>query len=160
VSEAWVVNASPLILFARVDRLDLIELLTPGIAVPDAVITEIRAGQHKDSTAAKALEWAQQYRVQDFPLIASVEHWDLGPGESHVIAHCIGRPRWAVLDDLAARRCAAAHSVPTIGTLGVVLRAKTNQQIDSARPLVEALRMAGMFLDDRFMNDALAQVGE
>lgn len=86
MSEAWVVNASPLILLARIDRLDLIERLAPGIAVPDAVITEIRAGQHKDSTAAKALEWAQQYRVQDFPLIASVEHWDLGPGESHVIA--------------------------------------------------------------------------
>lgn len=121
-----------------------------------AVITEIRAGHHKDSTAQRAIAWAQTYRVQDLPLAASVEHWDLGAGESQVIAHSIGRARWAVLDDLAARRCAAAHDIRTIGTLGIVLRAKTNQYIDRARPLVEALRAAGMFLDDRFMNDALA----
>jgi hypothetical protein len=38
VSEAWVVNASPLILFSRIDRLDLIERLAPGILVPNAVI--------------------------------------------------------------------------------------------------------------------------
>ena len=44
----------PLILLDRVNRLDLIERLAPGVAVPDAVITEIRAGQHKDSTAARA----------------------------------------------------------------------------------------------------------
>ena len=160
MSEAWVVDASPLILLARVDRLDLIERLAHGIAVPAAVIAEVGAGQHKDPTAAKAIEWAEKYRSQDSPLIASVEHWDLGPGEAHVIAHCIGRPRWAVLDDLVARRCAAAHDVRTIGTLGVILRARTTQQIESARPLIEALRAAGIFLDDKFMNEALALVGE
>jgi predicted nucleic acid-binding protein len=57
VSEAWVVNASPLILFSRIGRLDLIERLAPTILVPNAVIEEIRAGQHKDPTAAAALEW-------------------------------------------------------------------------------------------------------
>lgn len=160
MSEAWVVNASPLILLTRINRLDLIERLATGVAVPDAVITEVRTGHHKDSTAGRALEWAQTYRVPDLPLAASVEHWDLGAGESQVIAHCISQPRWAVLDDLAARRCAAAHGIQTIGTLGIVLRAKARRQIDLARPLVEALRAAGMFLDDRFMNDALAQVGE
>jgi predicted nucleic acid-binding protein len=160
VSEAWVVNASPLILLTRVNRLDLIERLAPGVAVPDAVITEVGAGLHKDSTASRAIAWAQAYRVQDLPLVASIEHWDLGAGESQVVAHCIGRPRWAVLLDLAARRCAAAHGIQTVGTLGIVLRAKAIQQIDAARPLVEALRAAGMFLDDRVMKDALAQVGE
>lgn len=159
MSEVWVVNASPLILLARVDRLDLIQHLASGVAVPDAVITEIRAGEHKDSTAASAFTW-EQHRVEDTPLIAEVEHWDLGSGESQVIAQCIGRSRWAVLDDLAARRCAAAHSVPTIGTLGIVLRAKKSLQIENARPLVEALRAAGMFLDDALMNQALARVGE
>jgi predicted nucleic acid-binding protein len=160
VSEAWVVNASPLILLARIDRLDVLTRVAPGIAVPDAVIAEIRAGRQKDSTAVTALEWAEQYRAEDSPLIASIEHWDLGLGEAQVIAHCISRPRWAVLDDLAARRCAAAHKVQTIGTLGVILRAKENQHIEQARPVVEALRAAGMFLDDTFMNDALGRIGE
>lgn len=52
MSEEWVVNASPLILFSRIDRLDLIEDVAPAILVPNAVIEEVRAGQHKDRTAA------------------------------------------------------------------------------------------------------------
>ena len=62
MSEAWVVNASPLILFSRIDRLDLIERLAPAILIPNAVIEEVRAGQQKDRTAATALEWAERYR--------------------------------------------------------------------------------------------------
>ena len=160
MSEVWVVNASPLILLARVDRLDLIERLTPGVAVPDAVISEIRAGLHKDATASRALAWALPYHVPDVPLLPGIEHWDLGADESQVIALCIGRPRWAILDDLAARRCAAAHDVAVVGTLGVVLRAKKSRHIEHARPVVEALRAAGMFMDNAFMNDALSRVGE
>jgi predicted nucleic acid-binding protein len=34
VSEAWVINASHLILFARIGRLDLFERLAPKIIVP------------------------------------------------------------------------------------------------------------------------------
>jgi predicted nucleic acid-binding protein len=113
VSEAWVVNASPLILFSRIARLDLIERLAPAILVPDAVIEEVRVGEHKDRTAATA-----------------------------------------------ARRCAVAHHVSVIGTLGVVLRSKTNHQIENARPLVEELIAAGMFLDDEFVDRVLASIGE
>jgi hypothetical protein len=86
VSEAWVVNASPLILFSRIGRLDLIERLAPTILIPNAVIDEVRAGQSKDLTATAALEWAAQYRVDDATVAASIEHWDLGAGESQVIA--------------------------------------------------------------------------
>ena len=86
MSEAWVVDASPLILFARIGRLDLIERLAPTILIPNAVTQEVRAGQQKDRTAATALGWAEQYRVNDMKLMASIEHWDLGPGESQVIS--------------------------------------------------------------------------
>ena len=160
MSEAWVVNASPLILFARVGRLDLIERLAPTIMIPNAVLQEVRAGQQRDPTAATALGWAERYRVEDIFIVASIEHWDLGLGESQVIAHSVGGSRWAVLDDRAARRCAVAHGTPIIGSLGVVLRSKNSGQIDKARPLVKELVGAGMFLDDEFADRALASVGE
>jgi predicted nucleic acid-binding protein len=160
VSEAWVVNASPLILFSRIARLDLIERLAPAILIPNAVIEEVCAGQHKDRTAATALEWAGRYRVEDIAVVTSVEHWDLGLGECQVIAHCIGGSSWAVLDDRAARRCAAAHNVPVIGTLGIVLRLKETRLIERARPLVSELVAAEMFLDDDFVDGVLASVRE
>lgn len=79
MSEAWVVNASPLILFSRIARLDLIEGVAPKILIPNAVIDEVRAGQDKDPMATAALEWAAKYRVEDVGVNASIEHWDLGP---------------------------------------------------------------------------------
>ena len=160
MSEAWVVNASPLILFSRIGRLDLIERLAPTILIPNAVIEEVRAGQDKDPTATVALEWAARNRADDIDVAASIEHWDLGLGEAQVIAHCLSGSRWEVLDDRAARRCALVHGVPVIGTLGVVLRAKRTRQIESARSLVQELIAAGMFLDDEFVEAGLASMDE
>ena len=73
MSEAWVVNASPLILFSRIGRLDLIERLAPAILIPNAVIEEVRAGQQKDRSAATALKWAERYRVDNVTVVASIE---------------------------------------------------------------------------------------
>ncbi|MEQ1910476.1 MAG: DUF3368 domain-containing protein [Vicinamibacterales bacterium] len=160
MSEAWVVNASPLILFARISRLDLIEGLAPTILVPSAVIEEVLAGQDKDRTASAALEWAERYRVENVTVVPSIEHWDLGSGESQVIAHSLGTSRRAVLDDRAARRCAVARGVPAIGSLGVVLRSKNHGHIDHARPLIEDLIEAGMFIDSRLLEVAFESVGE
>ena len=97
---------------------------------------------------------------REIVVATSIEHWDLGLGESQVIAHCVGGSRWAVLDDRASRRCAIAHNVVVIGTPGVVLRSKTNHQIENARPLVKELIAAGMFLDDEFVDRVLASIGE
>ena len=160
MNEAWVVNASPIILFSRIDRLDLVERLAPALLVPNAVIEEVRAGQDKDRTAAVALEWAHGHAVEDVTVVASIEHWDLGIGESQVIAHCLAGQRWAVLDDRAARRCAQGHSIPVIGSLGMVLRSKMRGHINRARPLIADLMGAGMFLDDRLVARALEAVGE
>jgi predicted nucleic acid-binding protein len=46
------------------------------------------------------------------------------------------------------------------GTLGVVVAAKMHGLITAARPVVEQLRLEGMYLSDQVMNQALAQVGE
>jgi predicted nucleic acid-binding protein len=110
--------------------------------------------------SAAAPDQAQRYRVEDVSVAASIEHWDLVCGESQVIAHSLGAPRWAVLDDRAARRCADARGVPVIGTLGVVLRSKKNREVESARLLVQELIAAGMFLDDDFVRRVLKSVGE
>lgn len=160
MTEAWVANASPLILLGRIGRLDLMERLAPEIIVPDAVIAEIRAGEVKDATAITALRWAESRRVADAIVPASVERWDLGSGESQVIAHGLVGTRWAVLDDLAARRCATAHGITVIGTLGIVLRSKQRGSIDRAEPWITKLINAGMFVDRELLDRILAIAGE
>jgi predicted nucleic acid-binding protein len=66
----------------------------------------------------------------------------------------------AILDDLAARRCAATFNIPVRGTLGLALIAKQRGRIPSARQVLEQLRQGGMYLSDHVMDEALARVGE
>jgi predicted nucleic acid-binding protein len=106
------------------------------------------------------LAWAAERQVPDTTVPVAVEHWDLGPGESQVIAHGLGGLRWVVLDDLAARRCAASHGLAVIGSLGVVLRSKQRGLLDEARPWVTKLIEAGMFVDVKLLDVALDSVGE
>jgi hypothetical protein len=78
VSEAWVANVSPVILFARIGRLNLFEGLAPTCLIPNGVLEKVRGGQEKDRTAAAASKWAEKYHVGTIPVLASIEHWSLG----------------------------------------------------------------------------------
>jgi len=66
----------------------------------------------------------------------------------------------AVLDDLAARRCASALAIPTRGTVGIVLLAKARGLIPSARYEIEALQRVGFYLSPGLLAAALDLAGE
>ena len=158
--DAWVLNASPVILYARIGRLDIMERLAPGLIVPVAVLNEINAGTRKDSTAKDAVIWASRFERSDIPVPSTVERWDLGAGESQVISFCMQGKRWAVLDDRMARRCISAHGLQMIGSLGMILRAKRLGLIEAARPWVYKLSEQGMFMDAKLVERSLSAVGE
>lgn len=160
MTEAWVINASPLILYARIDRLDLIERLAPGIILSEKVIEEVWDGAHIDSTANAALNWAAKYRQPNIPIPASVAHWDLGAGESQVISYCLQGAHWGVLDDQMARRCISTHGLLMIGSLGIILRAKMCGLVEEARPWVSKLRAANMYVTDELVERSLSAIGE
>lgn len=154
------IDASPLILFSRIGRLDLIERLAPAVLVPDMVIAEVYSGADKDQAASGAVAWARRFRASDIALPPSVERWNLGAGESQVIGRCLQGRRWAVLDDQMARRCVRSLGLVMIGSLGITLRAKERGLIDAARPWVRRLVEEGMFADDELLERSLAAVGE
>jgi predicted nucleic acid-binding protein len=161
LAERPAVNASPLIYLARADLLSFLQLAGPEIVVPGPVAEEIRAGGG-ENPAARALEstpWLKVVAVASVP--ATIQGWDLGEGESSVLAWAHASPgTLAILDDLAARRCAATLRIPVRGTLGLVLVAKQRGRIPAARPVLEAMRASGMYLSDSVLNRALALVGE
>lgn len=97
--------------------------------VPAAVAEEIQRRGPQDP-AARAIATTPWLKVVPTPMPTdSVRAWDLGQGETSVLAWAIAHPgSVAILDDLAARRCAKAHSIPQIGTLGIVLRAKRKRK--------------------------------
>ena len=157
--QVWVINASPLILLGKLGHINLLEGLANQVRVPDAVYAEVAAGRD-DAGADASLIWAQTRRVRDLEVPASILGWDLGAGESQVLAHCLAGGHLAVLDDGEARAAAKVHSVPLVGTLGVILRARQAGLISAARPLVERLLDSGSYLAADLVRQALAKVGE
>ena len=56
------------------------------------------------------------------PVPESLSHWRLDPGEEAVLAVALGSPGCeVVIDDRAGRRCAEAHRIPCLGTVGLVI---------------------------------------
>nr|WP_199326331.1 DUF3368 domain-containing protein [Nostoc parmelioides] len=155
------INTSPLIFLTKGGEVNLLRLISPSIIVPSAVATEIREYGETDVTAV-ALNNTDWLVVQETPPVPNVIlNWDLGLGESAVLTWGYTNPGTEViLDDLAARRCAATLGIPVRGTLGIVITAKQRGVIPAARPVLEQLRLCGMYLSDRVINQALALVGE
>jgi len=162
VTEHAIVNASPIIYLSRSGHLDLLRHAASRVVVPDAVVREIERRGAADPTVralAANRDWLEVVSVPALP--PSLLAWDLGAGETSVLAWAVERAgSVAVVDDLAARRCAKVLGIPLLGTLGLVLRAKRRGDVTHARPIVLRLRETGMYLSESVLDAALALVGE
>ena len=163
ISEATkpAINTSPLIFLTKGGYLDLLQIVSPEIIVPQAVETEIQAYGETDITATAIAKTSWLVVTETPPVPAIIQAWDLGAGESAVLTWAYGNPAVEVIiDDLAARRCATALGISVRGTLGIVLIAKQQGIIPYARPVIEKLRLCGMYLSDKVINQALLLVNE
>ncbi len=110
-----VVNASPRTPPGAAGLTDLLQLAGQPLLVPQAVVEEIETYGLAHPTAAilRHLDWLTIVESQPIPSI--IERWDLGLGESSVLAWAHTHSGTvAVLDDLPARWCADALGIPTV----------------------------------------------
>jgi predicted nucleic acid-binding protein len=159
--DVLIVNASPLIFLGKAGRIELLRTIgATRILVPETVFEEVAHCGHTD-VAARALlgsDWIERTPAPVAP--TSVIEWDLGAGESSVIATALRHPESsAVIDDLCGRRCAHALGVDVIGTLGVVIAAHRRGAIENPREVLLELRATGMWLSDAVIARALQLAG-
>lgn len=160
--KTWIVNASPLILLGKINRLDWLEKLCPSFAIPAAVSQEILAGPDSDP----ARLWIQRPDISarvvpNEPTPEKIIAWDLGSGETAVISLASSlRSSVCVLDDLAARNCAQVFRLPVIGTLGILLKAKAAGFIPRLQPEIDQLVSAGSMLSPAIIQKALELADE
>lgn len=161
VAEKWVINASPIIALGRVGQVELLSRLPARAVVPQAVADELAQAPESDP-AHQAIKSGKFKIVKTSALPQELLAWDLGAGETAVLAYALSHPKWvAILDDGMARRCARSFSLPTKGTLAVIILAKQHGLIESAAQVLHALRGADFRLEDAVIRDALARtVGE
>ncbi len=120
-----VVNASPLIFLSKAEMLHLLRQEGEEVLVPESVVQEILKRGRNDVTAKvlESTDWLKTIEVQKIP--ALIQSWDLGPGESSVLAYAYANPGvTAIIDDGPGRYCAETLGLPLRGTLGLVMIAK------------------------------------
>jgi len=160
VTDLWVCNASPVIVLAKTGQLSLVDALCRQLLLPDAVAEDILRGPEDDPARAAVLAgWGK--RVSPAGLPRALVEWGLGIGETSVLAVALEHmPCGALLDDAVARAACRSFGVPTMGTLGLLLKAKVLGLVASGADAIGEVRKAGLYLDDSTVDAALRGIGE
>ncbi len=145
-------NASPLIALDQIGRLHLLRDVFGTVIIPTAVATE--------TPRVASAAW-----LRKVPLRGTVPSWlevvGLGPGETEAIALALElRAEQIVLDERRATRTARGAGLRVVGTLGVLLLAKSQGVVPAVKPMVDDLLATGFHLAPWLVDDVLATAGE
>ncbi|MDQ3633220.1 MAG: DUF3368 domain-containing protein [Acidobacteriota bacterium] len=159
--EKVVINASPFIILCKSGLIELLPELFTEIYMPETVSIEIIEG--KDIVTEKLYDCEETWLKRC--LTSTVEDvlvWNLGGGETEVLsfASANGYEYTALIDDRAARKCAEALGIKTLGTAGILVLAKKRNLIKDVSVELKKLRSAGLWLSDEIFNAALKQANE
>jgi len=156
-------NTTPLINFAEIGRMDLLESLFGHLTIPPAVVAELADKAVLFPLAAKVSAGARLSIIEpaDRLLIKSLAS-RIHPGEAACVALAMEHPgSLLLLDDLAAREVAASSGLPFTGTLGCLAQAKKEGLIEVLEPLLDELRIKARFwISDRLRLRVLREAGE
>jgi predicted nucleic acid-binding protein len=149
-----VCNASPLIFLAKIDLIHVLPQLTQNLEIPIGVYHEIKG---QNDMASEWIEKNKQKFVIEIKAVPKIiESWDLGKGETEVIAHAyLKKDRKAALDDRAARNCAASVGVGVIGTIGLILMANKKGHIEKPAVYLKKLKETGFRISDDLFQHAM-----
>ncbi|MEB3278430.1 MAG: DUF3368 domain-containing protein [Lyngbya sp.] len=161
MSRKWVINASPLIVLAKISQISLLSQLCDEIVIPTGVVQEINDGMDDDPAKiwlnTEGNVWCQDI-LQIAPIVAS---WDLGLGESHVISWAYQHSGYEViLDDRAAKNAALSLGIPVRGTLGILLLAKQEGKLSEVKPALNQLVQIGFRVSSEVFLKALQLANE
>ncbi|MFQ5436854.1 MAG: DUF3368 domain-containing protein, partial [Anaerolineae bacterium] len=103
--------------------------------------------------------WLQIIAPQSVPSEWLVS--DLGNGELETMALALEHPgKVVILDDALARRITQAAGLEVWGTLRVLLEAKKQGLISEIAPLVDKMRLSGMWISEDVRQRILLLAGE
>ena len=155
-------NATPLITFARISQLPLLQKVVGSLVIPVGVAQEISAYQ---STQPGSIDLGQEPWIETRPISSDQQVSLLLPtldrGEAEVIALALElSPRLILMDELTGRKVAESLNLKVTGSVGVLIRAKGLGYITMIKPYLQQMKEAGIYFSERFIQAVLNQVNE
>ncbi|MGL4502361.1 MAG: DUF3368 domain-containing protein [Planktothrix sp.] len=151
-------NATPLINFASINRLDILKSLFAEMVIPQAVYSEtVESGFPSSETIVKGIK-AGWLKVKSVPEMPDSIPLELDAGEREVIALALNQQKTrVVLDEKRARKVAQSLDLNVIGTLGILILAKHKQIIPQVKPLLDAMMIEAQYWVNQSLYDNVLQ---
>ncbi len=163
MSNIIVSDTGPLIALALIELLPKLNQLFEIVYVPDVVYEEAtidltKPGAQSIEQIAKS-SWFKIKKVTlngEFEILADL----LDPGEAAAIALAKHKKALLLIDERKGRRVAQNHDIAVIGTATILIKAKENKLILSAKPLLEKLLLHGYRFSTNLVIDILERCNE
>lgn len=157
-----IADAGPIIAFARIGRLELLQRVVADLMVPEAVYDDLVVkgrGKPGADEVAKS-PWIRRVSVQDRDAVMDFPPV-LAQGEREAIVLAQERRATLLMDDQRAREVAQERGIEVVGVLWVLGEAKRRGFVTEVRSIVEELLTIGYRLHpERVIRPFLQELGE
>lgn len=157
-----IVNSTPLIVLANVNKLELLQQLYSRIVIPQAVYDEVTIKPH--SSIRETISHSSWITVEKISNIQEKKMYQakLHAGEVEVMILAQENPPadLVILDDNAAKKTAKYLGLKVTGTLGILVKAKKQKLLAEVKPVLDEIICNGFYLSSELYTLVLQEVGE
>ncbi|HPZ07066.1 MAG TPA: DUF3368 domain-containing protein, partial [Candidatus Eremiobacteraeota bacterium] len=128
-------NSTVIISLSSIGYIDILQKLYEEIIIAQEVYNELKKGQDKPGSDIEQIEWIKVKSISE-PKLKEYLGINLDKGEAETIA--LGeeiKSDLLLLDDYWGRKFAEYRNLKISGTLGVIIRAKSEGIIEQVKPL-------------------------
>jgi predicted nucleic acid-binding protein len=156
-----VADTGPIIAFARIRRLDLLQQVVGELFIPEAVYEDlvIKGKGRPGSAEVERSTWIHRKVVTDRAVLALLPSYlHLGEQEAIVLAQELGAQ--LLIDERRGRKNAAEQGLEVFGSLRILAEAKRLGLTDRVKPIIEAMLGGGYWIDEELILPFLQEIGE
>lgn len=154
-----VADSSPLVALAAADALELLDQMFDAVRVPPAVESELLTPGKPHADSLREFLRGRIVSIDLTRYVIAAPGLGLGELEAMALYKAIAADQLLV-DDRRARRVARLNGIRVVGSLGVLVEAKTSGLITAIKPRIAAMSASGIHMSTSVVQDALRLAGE
>ena len=153
-------NTTPIISLLKLNRLELLQKLYKQIYIPTAVYNEIEAGKAKEYYKdLSEINWINIAEIQDKQAVKYFLDLDAGEAEAIVLATELNADL-IILDEKLGRFHAKHADLKVTGTIGILIKAKSEALIGKLKPLLDELTDKEVWISEKLKSEILKKIEE